>query len=119
MLRVKRPVVATFLAVILSAASWSPAYAIEDAFGDRPREVAMFGDLLIARPVLLLSTAVGSLAWGVGLPFSLLGGNVGESAEVLVLTPARNTFTRCLGCTPAQHQQLKDEKKVTKRARQN
>jgi hypothetical protein len=31
------------------------------------------------------------------LPFSLLGGNVGESAEKLVAEPARYTFTRPLG----------------------
>lgn len=118
MSRVKRPIVATILAIVLSATSFSPAaYAVDDAFGNRPREMAMGADLLLARPALLVGTVLGTVAWGVGLPFSLLGGNVGESTEVLVLTPARNTFVRCLGCTPAQHQQMKDEKEVAKKAK--
>jgi hypothetical protein len=39
----------------------------------------------------------------VSLPFTLLGKNEDEAAEVLVKTPARSTFLRCLGCTPAQN----------------
>jgi hypothetical protein len=52
------------------------------------------------------------------LPVSLLGGNEDEAAEKLVKAPARSTFLRCLGCTPAQHDQLMAEKK-TKEAQEN
>jgi hypothetical protein len=54
----------------------------------------------------------------VTLPFSLLGGNPGEAAEVLVMNPGKNTFVRCLGCTPAQHESLKAEKEMRNNAKQ-
>ena len=63
-----------------------------------PNGLDMAADLLIARPVLLATTIVGSVIWLVALPFSALGGNVAESTEVLVMGPARATFVRCLGC---------------------
>jgi len=58
---------------------------------------AMAGDLLFARPIGLLATVLGSAAFVVSLPFTLLGGNVGEAAEVLVVKPAKFTFVRPLG----------------------
>lgn len=64
-----------------------------------PSAYAMIGDAVIARPLLLGMTVVGSVAYVVTLPFSLLGDNAGQAAEKLVLQPARATFVRCLGCT--------------------
>lgn len=64
-----------------------------------PPAYAMVGDLLIARPLGLIFTAVGTGVFVVTLPFSALGGNVGEAADALVVTPAKTTFVRCLGCT--------------------
>ena len=64
-----------------------------------PSAYAMVGDAVIARPLLLGMTIVGSVAYVVTLPFSLLGDNAGQAAEKLVLQPARATFVRCLGCT--------------------
>ena len=58
----------------------------------------MTGDLLIARPIGLVMTAVGGAAFIVSLPFTALAGSVSESAETLVLGPAETTFMRCLGC---------------------
>ena len=46
---------------------------------------------------MLVSTVVTTVTFVVMLPFSLLGGNVGESAEKLVVEPAKYTFTRPLG----------------------
>ena len=69
--------------------------------------------LLLARYMRLsaastiASTVVGAGLWLVTSPFSLLGSNVGEAGEVLVLNPGKNTFVRCLGCPPAQHEPLK------------
>ena len=60
------------------------------------------------------STLVGFALFTVTLPVSLLGGNEDEAAEKLVRAPARSTFLRCLGCTPAQHDQLVAEKKTRK-----
>ena len=78
----------------------------------------MIGDALIARPIMAASTAGGFVLYTVTLPVSLLGGNEDEAAEKLVKAPARSTFLRCLGCTPAQHDQLMAEKK-TKEAQEN
>ena len=66
---------------------------------EKPTALAMVGDLIIARPAGLLITAVGATAFVVSLPFSAVGGNVGEAADQLVVGPARAAFVRCLGCT--------------------
>ena len=34
------------------------------------------------------------------------------------MNPGKNTFVRCLGCTPAQHESLKAEKEMQKSAEQ-
>jgi hypothetical protein len=65
---------------------------------EKPTALAMTGDAIIARPVLFVMTAVGSVLFLVSLPFSLAGGNAGEAGKVLVLQPAETTFIRCLGC---------------------
>lgn len=64
----------------------------------KPGTFTMAGDALIARPLLLLATATGAVLFVVSLPFSILGNNVEQAADKLVITPARATFTRCLGC---------------------
>jgi hypothetical protein len=66
---------------------------------EAPSGVAMALDGLIVRPITLVATVLGSAIWIVTLPFSLIGGNAMDAAESLILTPARATFIRCLGCT--------------------
>lgn len=63
-----------------------------------PNGFVMMGDLLIARPLLIAATILGSAAFIVSYPFSLMGGNVGESAQSLIGDPMREAFVRCLGC---------------------
>jgi hypothetical protein len=58
----------------------------------------MGADLIIARPVQLLATAVGTVVFVASLPFTLLGNNVGQAGKTLVAGPAKATFARCLGC---------------------
>lgn len=70
-----------------------------------PKGYSMFGDLLIARPLLIGATAVGVVAFVVSLPFTALGGNVGEAGEALVLEPGREAFVRCLGCVTSGYKQ--------------
>ena len=70
-----------------------------------PKGYAMLGDLIIARPLLIGATAIGVVAFGVSLPFTALGGNVGEAGEALVLEPGREAFVRCLGCTTSGYKQ--------------
>ena len=111
MKRAKRPVLASVLASAMMLTAVAPLQAVAGSSAqDRPGEIAMIADSLIARPVLFASTVVGAGLWLVTSPFSLLGGNIGEAGEVLVLNPGKSTFIRCLGCTPAQHESLKAEK---------
>src|SRR3990167_1868112 len=74
--------------------SGDPAYDIQT-----PKAFAMIGDLIIARPLLIGATAIGAVAFVVSLPFTALGGNVGEAAQALVVEPGKGAFVRCLGCT--------------------
>ncbi|NBA94042.1 multidrug transporter [Pseudomonas sp. R5(2019)] len=80
--------------------SGDPAYKIQN-----PPAFAMFGDLIIARPLLIAATVIGTAAFVVALPFTVAGGNVGASGEALVLDPARAAFVRCLGCTENGYRQ--------------
>lgn len=66
---------------------------------DAPPAYAMIGDLLVARPLLIAGTVIGTGVFLVSLPFTLLGGNVGEAGHALVVEPAKAAFVRCLGCT--------------------
>lgn len=76
MKRAKRPVVASVLASTLVLSAMTPLATHARSMGDvdnRPGEVAMIGDALIARPVLAASTLVGFALFTVTLPVSLLG----------------------------------------------
>ncbi len=96
-LLLQRSIVGVFLSVLLSLPQLSLATTVEE----KPSALAMTGDLLIARPLLMVITAVGTAVFIVALPFSALGGNTKESAETLVAEPFEATFIRCLGCTTA------------------
>ncbi len=65
---------------------------------DAPKGYTMLADLIIARPLLIAATAIGTVAFVVSLPFSALGGNVKEAGQALVIEPGREAFVRCLGC---------------------
>ncbi len=58
----------------------------------------MTADLIVGRPLGLVTTVLGTGAFIVSLPFSALGGNVEQAADHLVVKPAQATFVRCLGC---------------------
>ncbi len=75
-------------------ASGDPLYT-----ANAPKAFSMAGDLLIARPLLIGATAVGAVLFVVSLPFTALGGNIGEAGKALVVEPGTAAFVRCLGCT--------------------
>ncbi|MEX6501954.1 multidrug transporter [Pseudomonas zhanjiangensis] len=81
-------------------ASGDPLYT-----ANAPKAFSMIGDLVIARPLLIGATAIGAVAFVVSLPFTALGGNVGEAAQALVVEPGKEAFVRCLGCTEAGYKQ--------------
>jgi hypothetical protein len=110
MLRAKRPVLASFLAFTFLFAGVVPVAHAFDPDSDRPGEIAMIADTFLARPVLAAFSLIGLGVFTLSLPASILGENVDESAERLVKAPARSTFVRCLGCTPAQHDFLQSER---------
>ena len=81
-----------------------PGFAQAQQPAQKPSAMAMTGDLLLARPIGLVTTVAGSAVFLLTLPFTAMGGNVGEAGEVLVAGPARATFVRCLGCTQPRPQ---------------
>jgi hypothetical protein len=86
------------LTALIVAAISVPALAASE---DSPNDWAMAGDVLVARPFGMVLTLAGSALFVVSLPFTALGGNVKQAADVLVVGPAKETFVRCLGCNTA------------------
>lgn len=102
--------IATTLILAMSVLMTAPSYAAPDYSeansNPDPRfdvqtapAYAMVGDFFIARPMGLAATVVGTGLFIVSLPFTVLSNSVGDAAEALVATPARETFVRCLGCS--------------------
>ena len=58
---------------------------------------SMLADTVMVRPLTLIGPAVGVVTFVVTLPFSALGGNVGDAGQILVVDPAKYTFIRPLG----------------------
>ena len=73
------------------------AFTATLSFATENQDEAMIGDTLILRPLGLLGTAVGAGVFVLGLPFSATGNNIKESADTLVVAPAKFTFARPLG----------------------
>jgi hypothetical protein len=67
------------------------------ADSDEPTGGTMMADAFLMRPFMLVGTAVTTATFVVMLPFSILGGNVSQSADTLVTRPAKYTFVRPLG----------------------
>ncbi len=100
--KMKRTISAIALASMMSVSMAASADIADDGSMSRPSVWAMGIDAGLVRPVGLAATVIGVGLFVVTLPFSALGGNVGESAERLVVDPAKMTFLRCLGCTEGQ-----------------
>jgi len=85
----------TLLIAALTGLMSVPAMAAQEE-GVRTEDMVV--DVLIARPVGVVATVLGTAAFVVSLPFSAIGGNVDQAADMLVVRPAKETFVRCLGC---------------------
>jgi hypothetical protein len=66
------------------------------AFDDNTFE-ATAADIIVVRPVSFAATIIGSALFLVSLPVTAIAGNVQDTAEALVYTPGRHTFTRPVG----------------------
>jgi hypothetical protein len=77
------------------------AAASADPYGGfdtvEPTGGEMLADAFMVRPFMLVGTVLTTATFVVTLPFSLLGGNVGDAAETLVAEPFMYTFVRPLG----------------------
>jgi len=85
---------ACFIALVFAV---TPLAAVaEDAVtGDKATDMVV--DLVVLRPLGLAATVIGTVLTVVALPFTLPGGNVGASAQELIVRPAEYTFNRPLG----------------------
>jgi hypothetical protein len=100
---ISKKLVSYLMAVILTTSALSLPVAANAAYYDymadspEPTGGEMMADAFLMRPFMLVGTVLTTATFIVMLPFSALGGNVGESAEKLVKEPAAYTFTRPLG----------------------
>lgn len=88
----------------------NPATAAVPTSESRPSGMAIFGDMVVARPLMLLATAAGTALYVVSLPFTLAGGTTVDTAKQLIGAPASAAFNRCMGCTTAQNSYLQAER---------
>ena len=66
------------------------------AFDDGSFE-AVAADIIVLRPGCFIATVLGSALFLVALPVAAVSGSTHETAEALVLHPARLTFQRPMG----------------------
>lgn len=88
----KTKLLASLLVLAFLFSFTGPATAAEEDSG-----MAMITDLVIARPLCLAATAIGSVFFVLGLPIAASTKSVHRAAHALVVTPAKATFTRPLG----------------------
>jgi len=88
----RRILLVSIVVLSLSLATTDRADASDDDEG-----LAMVADTVLARPACFAATVVGSVFFVLSLPFALASKKVDRAAEVLVVSPARATFTRPLG----------------------
>ena len=81
----------------LSNVMFSSNVAAYEVVKEESTAGTMLADAFMVRPLMLAGTIVGAATFIVTLPFSLLGGNVGEAGRTLVVEPAAYTFVRPLG----------------------
>jgi len=86
---------AMLLAIVLAVPSMGWSNTIEE----KPSALAMTGDALFVRPIMLVTTVVGGAIFLISSPFAALGGNISDSFDQLLGGPFETTFVRCLGCT--------------------
>jgi hypothetical protein len=98
-------------AVLLCLTVSMPTLGWARTADEAPSALAMSGDALFVRPVMLAGTLIGAGLFIVSSPFSLLGGNFAESFDVLVGGPFETTFIRCLGCSQPGYQHDKATQK--------
>lgn len=85
--------VVVFVTTVFASSSFAQA-AIQD---DEISTENMVADAILVRPLGICAVILGAGLFIISLPFSLLGKNVKEAGQKLVVAPAKFTFTRPLG----------------------
>ncbi len=93
----KRSITFFLIATLVFVPFATSVAAADQTQDDEISAGAMTIDLLLVRPVGIVSVVFGTAVFIVSLPFSALGGNAGNAAKKLVAAPFNYTFTRKLG----------------------
>ncbi|MCG6881287.1 MAG: hypothetical protein LJE96_19355 [Deltaproteobacteria bacterium] len=95
--RHKTAVIALITVLVLLFGQGSTLLAQENVKKLDDKGGYMVADLVVMRPLGIVATAAGAVAYVLSLPFSLAGGNEPEARQKLMGDPASYTFTRPLG----------------------
>ena len=87
----KTKLITALCAVAMLSMSANTASAASDD------DLKVAADTLVVRPVCLVATVIGSGLFVISLPIAAISHSVKKTAHVLVVRPARATFTRPLG----------------------
>lgn len=82
--------------ILISAVFLAGFAPSTSAFDDGSFE-AVAADVVVVRPFSFVATIIGSALFVVSLPIAAISDSVSDTAEALVLTPGRMTFTRPVG----------------------
>jgi hypothetical protein len=88
----KRRFVMILFCVVFLASSAPKTSAFDDGSFE-----AVAADLIVLRPGCFVATILGSALFLVALPVAAASGSIHQTAEALVLHPARLTFQRPVG----------------------
>lgn len=83
--------------ILALGAAPAPTFADDPGTISGDKGTDMLVDLLVMRPLGIVATAVGAVAFVVALPFTIPSDSVDASARELVGKPAQYTFSRPLG----------------------
>ncbi len=88
----KTKLITAACALAISLGGISSAYA-----SDESDPVLVVADAVVVRPACFVATAVGTAFFVISLPIAAISGSIHKTARVLVVKPAKATFTRELG----------------------
>ena len=95
---IRKKVMGSAMAMVLVlGVSASAVSFASDIYNEEPTAGEMLADATVVRPLTLIASAVGAVAWVVTLPFTLPSGNADEFGKAIVVDPLEYTFLRPVG----------------------
>ena len=88
----KKKLVTLVCVSVLSLASTTPCLASSDT-----GSLEAVADIFVVRPGCLVATVLGSAIFVVALPIAAISRSIPQTAQVLVVQPAKATFSRPVG----------------------